>query len=349
MQTYSYGHDFGNAETCGVTFIGKRKASKSVPTAIATGQFDRLVNIGYRMQENDFVFQWAGKGTEFFVGDLAIEQANASFNGRGDISRYWSEKSLQMLLTVASSLISDSEFGLNVVTGLPVQTYLGNSECRKKIKQALEGTHEFYVNRRKRIVHIQVERIIMEGAGATIAYGSRGKERQAVIDIGGRTTDLFVAEGQKPYSQLCDGKALGVEIAGELFKSNFKDKYRYDVRDSLLKDIMHAYANKTAYPPVFCKGTPIADVEAKMIEAMNKIGDDILSFISSTWSSTEADSQVASDFSSVLCIGGGAYYFYDRIREIIPHAVFVESPEQANAYGYCLFAEQQLNRLRAVA
>lgn len=349
MPTYAYGHDFGNAETCGVLFARGRKSSRCVVSAIAQGDLEELKKLSFRLGPSHFVFKAQGNESEQFVGDLALEQSTMAFSGRGDISRYWSDKSLTMLLTVASSLIDDAEFSLNVVTGLPVQTYLGDPECRKKIKQALEGTHVFFVNERKRTIHVSVERVIMEGAGAAIAYGSREKMIQGVIDIGGRTTDLFVAEGQTPMRHMCAGKALGVEVAGDLLSTNFQRKYGRSLKGYEVRRILRAHVSHSPMPHIVARGDQVLDLNSLTREALKQIGDEIVSFVSSQWSESEAGSEVASSFSSVLSIGGGAHYFYEQLHERIPIVQFIEHPEEANAYGYALFAEQQLQRPRAVS
>lgn len=341
MQTYAYGHDFGNAETCGVMLVRNRKVSRSVPTAIAQGDLDILNKLGVDLGPNHFVFRGQGNSTEQFVGDLALEQSSMSFSGRGDPTRYWSSKSLTMLLTIASSLADDTEFGLNVVTGLPVETYLGDPDSRKRIKSTLEGTHVFSVNERQRTIHVKVDRVIMEGAGATIAYGSRDQMVQGVIDIGGRTTDLFVSQGQKPLRHLCAGKPLGVEMAGDLLSDRFQKRYGRKLKGLEVRQILRA----SPLPTIVARGNEVPDLANMAQESLKQIGDEIISFVCAQWSESEAGSEVASSFSSVLAIGGGAHYFYDQLHDRIPNLLFINHPEEANAYGYAVFAEQQLQRL----
>lgn len=346
MQTYAYGHDFGNAETCGAMIIRNHKVSKTVPSVTSQGNFAELQRLGVTLEPDDYVFKGKTSGTELYVGNLALRQSSMSFSGRGDISRYWSEKSLILLLTTASSLVPDAEFALNVVTGLPVQTYLGDPDSRKKIKNALEGVHQFTVNGHPRTVHVKVDRVIMEGAGATIAYGSRDKTAQGVIDIGGRTTDLFVAEGQTPLRHMCAGRPLGVETVGDLLSSNFQQRYNRPLKSQEVRTLLRAYVHNLAYPTIMARGVRVTDLAELTKDALHQIGNEILSFVSSTWSESETGSEVASSFSSALCIGGGAYYFYELLHSRIPGLQFVAQPEEANAYGYAVFAEQQLQRLR---
>lgn len=348
MRTYAYGHDFGNAETCGVAIVNGRRLATCIPSVTAQGTLDELNKLNIALAPNDFVFRSRDSATEQYVGDLALSQAGMSFSGRGDVSRYWSPKSLTLLLTSASSLIDDTEFALNVVTGLPVQTYLGDPESRKKIKLALEGPHVFTVNGRQRVIHVKLERVIMEGAGATIAYGSRDKRVQGVIDIGGRTTDLYAAEGQTPQRHLCDGRPLGVEAAADLLRANFQQKYKRALKPQEVRNIFRAYAHNQAYPDILARGEPVRDLDVFTRDALLHVGNEITSFVSSKWNESEDGTEIASSFSTVLCIGGGAHYFYKQLQERIPNLRFVADPEEANAYGYAVFAEQQLARIRLV-
>src|SRR5947199_10691869 len=89
----------------------------------------------------------------------------------------------------------------------------------------------------------------MEGAGALIAYGDQTVSKMtesAVIDIGGRTTDLYVARGQVPVTEYCKGKPIGVETAALAFMEAFENIH--DLPLSLLqaREVMHTYAENLA-------------------------------------------------------------------------------------------------------
>lgn len=346
IKTYGFGYDFGNAETCGV--VSGNGASMCIVSAIAQGSREQLDRLGVKFAPDHFVFRGNDSTTEQFVGNLALEQSAMSFSGRGDVARYWSEKSRVMLLTVASLLIPDKEFALSVVTGLPVQTYLGDTECRQRIKGALNGTHVFSVNGYARTVHVDVNRVIMEGAGAAIAY-AQDDGLLGVVDIGGRTTDLYVARGQKPLMHKCAGKALGVEIAGDLLSENFQRQHGRPLTILEVREILRAYIQDKTLPRIMARGMPVSNLNLLVNEALEQIGDEIVSFVSSQWNESEAGSEVASSMSTVLSIGGGTRYFFPQLQELIPHAQFVDVPEQANAHGYALFAEQTLKPSRAVS
>src|SRR5438132_8910240 len=228
MKWYPYGHDFGNAEMRGVTVLQGMNVSRSAPTACAKADVNAMHNLGVKVDQSDtHVMRFHGEAMAYTVGELALQQAADVYHGRGDIQRYANKYSLRGLLTVAASLIPDPEFGLYVVTGLPAETYIKNMALRNSIKAALDGTHVFTIDNGKtfRRVTIEVVTVVMEGAGALITYGDKSISKSAesaVIDIGGRTTDLYVARGQVPVSDYCTGKPLGVKPTAQRIMDTFE-------------------------------------------------------------------------------------------------------------------------------
>src|SRR5438128_7152313 len=175
MKWYPYGHDFGNAKIGGVTVLRDGNTySCSIPTAFAKADSTAIRNLGDKVdQSNTHVIQFHEEAMAYAIGELALQQAVDVYHGRGDIQRYASKYSLRGLLTVAASLIPDTEFGLYVVTGLPAETYIKNIGLRNSIKDALEGTHVFTMDNGKtfRRVTVELATVVMEVAGALIAYG----------------------------------------------------------------------------------------------------------------------------------------------------------------------------------
>ncbi|MBV8695687.1 MAG: ParM/StbA family protein [Chloroflexi bacterium] len=349
LKWYAYGHDFGNAEIGGVVAYKDQILSRSIPTAFAKVDTSAMKSLGVEM-ENAYVIRMYGEETAYAVGELALQQAIEAYNGRGDMQRYASHFSLRGLLTVASLLIPDSVFGLYVVAGLPAETYIKNVTLRSEIKAALDGTHLFNFNGQMRSVTVEVAVVVMEGAGALIAYGERkgGKTMEsAVVDLGGRTTDLYVARGQVPVTDFCKGKPLGVETATQLLIDLCERKYDRTLSLLEAREIMHSFASngQSAFPDISVYGHSIAgeNLERLASEAVTQIGSEIVSFVSSAWRQNDRGA-VAASFRPVLCIGGGVYYFYAAMKKRIPHLSRPEDPIHANALGYCTLASRLLQR-----
>jgi plasmid segregation protein ParM len=356
MKWYPYGHDFGNAEMGGVTVINGKTYSLSIPTAFAKADTSAMHNLGVLgmnvEQSTTHVIQFYGEAMAYSVGELALEQAVDVYHGRGDIQRYSSKYSLRGLLTIAAALIPETEFGLYVVTGLPAETYIKNLALRNSIKTALDGTHVFTVDNGKTLkrVTIEVATVVMEGAGALIAYGEKLTSKtteSAVIDIGGRTTDLYVARGQVPVSEYCKGKPLGVETATQMLMDTFEG--RYDRSLSLLeaREIMYAYAShgELNYPEISVYGKTIGAHELERLakEAVTQVASEIVSFVASAWRQSDRDA-VAASFRPVLNIGGGVFYFHNFLKKRIPHLTRPDDPIHANGIGYCNLAGNLLIR-----
>lgn len=353
MKWYPYGHDFGNAEIGGVTVVNGMILSLSIPTAIAKVDTNAMRNLGIKVdQENTHIIQFTDEEAAYAIGDLALQQVLEVYHGRGDIQRYASRFSLRALLAIAGALIPDKEFGIYVVAGLPAETYIKNSPLRNAIKEALDGQYTFMLNGSQslRRVTVEVATVVMEGAGALIAYGDKSSSKtteSAVIDIGGRTTDLYVARGQVPITEYCKGKPLGVEMATQMMMDAFENKYDRPLSLLEAREIMRSYASQgeKGYPEVSSYGTTISVLELERLarEAVSQVGSEIASFVASAWRQSDRDA-VAASFKPVLNIGGGVYYFYNFLKQRIPHLSRPEDPIHANALGYCNLAGRLLIR-----
>lgn len=356
MKWYPYGHDFGNAEIGGVTVINGKTVSLSIPTAFAKVDPTALRNLGVNVdQSNVHVMRFEEEEAAYAIGDLALQQAVEVYHGRGDIQRYSSRFSLRGLLTIAATLIPDAEFGIYVVTGLPAETYIKNAALRSAIKESLDGTYTFTLNDEatpRRIV-VELATVVMEGAGALIAYNDRSSNKMtesAVIDIGGRTTDLYVARGQVPVVEYCKGKPVGVETATQMVMDSFENKYDRPLSLFESREIMHAYASQeqgeiARYPEISSYGQTIGHYELERLvkEAVAQVGSEIVSFVASAWRQSDRDA-VAASFKPVLNIGGGVFYFYSFLKKRIPHLTRPDDPIHANCIGYCTLAGRLLIR-----
>jgi len=237
-----------------------------------------------------------------------------------------------LLLTLTAALIPDRQFELRLVTALPVTLYK-TREDRSLVKKALEGWYPFRFNGRDREAVVKVGAVVMEGMGALIQHGEEAG-KQAVIDIGERTIDLVAAEGQTPLANLCDGDVLGVgQVADELIRE-VKQRYRRILSSIEVHEQLHAYANGKSLPRLAANQQPIPPDEIRGIigKAIDRVGRSINLFVAQKWN--QEGGSVASNFSPVLLIGGGAHYFEQTLRRLIPLFDLPERPEDANPRGY---------------
>jgi plasmid segregation protein ParM len=348
MKAFFYGHDFGNSETDGVMFTGNQEAVRSMPTAEAIAPSERRArNLGVNLGTNTVLFRMKQDSTTYMIGEGALTQSNSSTSQRGNIGRYTSQQSLRALLANSAMLTREKVYRLHVVTGVPVETYAEDDSIRQRIIDALSGTYTFVINNTdERTVEVIAEKVIAEGAGVIIGYGTADKVLQGAIDCGGRTLDLFVSRGQTPQIPLCKSFVLGVESAIDLLRTNYQAAYNATLGIADARAIMFAYtsAGRSAYPALSVRAVDVSmqDQYHLAAEAVRVIGEQVAATVASAWSEGETTDQVATSFKSIFFIGRGAGYFMPYVKKVIAPTQLkqIDEPGSANAYGYASLARR---------
>lgn len=348
-RTYALGWDFGNRDMKAALLKGRNPLTKTLPTAIAKVNYRALKNMEVDLADS-LVVQLEGENSEWGYGAVALDSRDV-YNGMGDLTRYASKYSRIGVLGFSASLIPDKEYGLLITAGLPAEPYQALPDLRKTIKKALTGTYKFSIDGgiTWRIAHLEYNFTLMEGAAALLGVPKQGtSDLSAVIDIGGRTTDLYVARSGKPVVALCTGKPIGVVTAQESFASAFREKYGFEVTELELRQITFAYTSqekKKEYPPISNFGQKVSamELERLMGEAVAEVGDGILSFIRQTWRESDRTLNLAARFDPVLCIGGGEGLFFEVLKRSIRHLQKTPNPGTANALGYARASQKKLD------
>ena len=350
--TFGFGHDFGNSETCQVLLGSLGRFERRIPSVACIGSWKKVIATAKGagkalheiLQPDHFSLEY-GTGdqhVEKYIGQKVYDDGAKPLDSHGDSNRYWTNNyNLEMLMVGSASMIQDQEYGLHVVTGLPISIYLDDPGNAEKIKQALLGTHTFQFNGVLRTMHVLSVKPIMEGAGALIAYGSNDDALQGVIDIGGRTTDLFVARGQKPRPANCRGFSLGVQAAGERFSEKFREAFGYTLSFDSRMTLLKQHVMRQPYRPIKDKQhirIPDVQIEPLIEMSLREIGKEIATSVVAAWD------EILMEFERVLIVGGGAHYFAKDIQERIRPAARTMKPEMANAQGYARLAEAVTQR-----
>lgn len=352
---YPYGHDFGNSETGGVLVGTPSRFERRIPSVASIGSWKKVVataqGAGREVREilasNHYVLEYdngEGRRIEKYIGQKVFDDGAKPMDTHGDSARYWTNNyDLEMLMVSSASMVAAHEYGLHVVTGLPISIYLDDPQNAERVKSALLGTHVFRLNGTQRVMHVESVKVIMEGAGALIAYGSNQDILQGVIDIGGRTTDLYVARGQKPRPANSKGFALGVAAAAERFNEKFREAYRYTPSFEARMELLRQHVSGAPYRTMNDReGVRIHDerLRAMLHSSLREIGQEIATAVVAAWD------DILMEFESVLLVGGGAHYFAEDIQARIRQSRVSPKPELANAAGYASLAEAVVGRLR---
>jgi hypothetical protein len=323
------GFDPGNSETTLAWRSGTAVRHMTVPSFIGSGALEGLRRVrsaaGDGALERDELVLTHGGGS-FFVGRLAIEESRDASAARNDVNRYWNGHTLRLVLALAG--YAGLSGTARVMTGLPVSAW--TPENKRLVQQSLIGTHSYKLNGKDRTLTIDAVGVMMEGAAA-LAASEVADAPRAVIDIGGRTTDLFWAKGVRPIASRCSATDVGVEKVGDILRRQTLEAHRRDLYDHELRDVLRSALAQTPHQPLYGNGKAL-DLNSAATDAMRIVGQQIVSYIGQQWGDDRG--AVASDAAKVLLIGGGAHYFADQVRAAIPHVEVARAPELANAYGY---------------
>lgn len=364
--TYAYGHDFGNSETSGYTQTRAGEAVLTFPSALHRGNHEELMRLVGATSSNDgeisilnrtshtlkFCDQ-AGEEHDLFVGELAIKQAGNTtmdvLTGRGQMQRYWDYRSLALLLATSGTLISDAEYGLAVVTNIPVSSHTKTNV--ERVKAALEGEFSFTLDGRKRQAHITVKKTIMEAASINVIYNT-GQGKMGVVDIGGRTTDVYMVDGLAPMKDQCKSFDVGVETAADRAKDRFEEQFDYPLSVNGTRALMRVYLSSKRYqeiPSIRNAGVSDAHVERLLRAILHEVGQEMVSAIQGAWNQSFKSGAVADDVSVIYSIGGGAHYFQEELHSLFAGRLTIPPhPERINAYGCFHLARHYLKRDEAV-
>ena len=341
-----FGLDAGNSEASGVIGPSGNSRMLTIPAEIGAGQLRDLQRIRGaagakgRLASGEYVLEV--DDASYFVGRLALEQSAEASSARGDISRYWTGHTLRLLMVLAAALIKQPSFTLRVVTGLPI-TVWDMATTVPRVQQSLCGTHCFELNGHARVMTVGAVLVVMEGAGTLAVHGIADDVPQAVVDTGGRTTNLFWAQGQRPVLPRCAGFARGVGDVADLLAAWFLDQYGRTLTPIERRDILWSCVQRKPHRPIFVNGQPV-ELGSDIQRMIAQVGMEIRSQVSRIWRSSE-QGKVAAEAARVLYVGGGAYYFAPLLRESIPALLVPKHPELANAEGYLALGLQLPERV----
>jgi hypothetical protein len=337
--TTIFGLDIGNSDSSLARMRGNGIAVNSIPSFVGYGKQDRRQRMRSAQEQatsnrgdddKDYVLEY--DGAIDFVGQLAIEQTKRSSSGRDDRSRYWNVLYRKLMLTLIGSSVQQNEVEGCVVTGLPVEVW--NAQNARAVRENIKGEHCFRLNGRERVFICHGALVVMEGAAVGLTKG-RQRGKFGVIDIGGRTTELYVANARGPLFESCAGHPLGVEDIGDRLSDWFALTYFRPLSESEKRNVLHTFVDGTDHDPIFARlvdDNPI-NLHPKTAEFAGAVGSEIAEFVRRTWATSETGG-VGDDLSSIDLVGGGARYFRSHIASVTRINKVSVTPELENVRSY---------------
>jgi hypothetical protein len=345
VQSYPSGFDGGNTDShfSMISALG-HESTVIIPSVVVETGVNRKVrrrgeDIDHYKQDIHLVYS----DVSYSVGYLALKQSKRSSTEIGDETRYHSLEQLVRLLATSGLAIADQNYGLSLVTTVPLG--YSTKELRRRIRDRLEGTFTFTLNGIERQATITVRKVIVEGPPALVLYGGQSAgQRRLIVNGGGRRTDLTLLDGNDPVVDRCKGIDLGVEDIGDYLSETLREQHGRKLSLRERSDILRAYASRSFTDPVpvpslLCGRYELSSAEVRDIvtTGCRKVAHTTLIEARVLWD--VVNDVVAGDIGYQYHIGGSAFFYNDLLRAGMPHLRVVADASAANARGCARIAK----------
>jgi len=302
-----------------IKLVTSRETQVVMPTAVAPADGDDWV-VG---QEPDGAaltdVVTLPEGGRYLVGQAAI------WSGRRcrdhlQWDTWWHSIPYRVLLHAMRAHVPP---GSTVVTGVPLHL-------------AIDAVREPIVRLLKQILRASRVYVMPQGVAAAAALGlSQTQDHTALIDLGGRTTELVALfEGRLMLSR-SGGVRLGILSVYETAAAQLQARYGIDV-DSYL---VEAAARGAAVIRRQGEPLPAEEIQTFIQQAAKPLADQLLARVAIQWPDRH-------QFGRVILCGGGSLLVAERFREWRRDLIVPPDPYWLNARGYLLIGRHLVERSR---
>lgn len=299
------GLDLGYGYTKIVFEDGRRILYPSLVAPVAITSID----LGLSLSESTVQVE----GADYVVGEEAVE---AGWRFHEQYDGWWTSPTFKALVAFAARHVPE---GAHVFTGLPLHIY-GSAAAQTQVAEVV----------RKGLRASQVT-VFPQGVGAFFAaiaaYADYDEGRNAIVDIGMRTTEFVGMSNRQYLSDLSCGKVMGVKelftrVAETLSQQHERriDPYEVDLAIQGLRSIK-------------VKGEGLAQkvIDDTLQPHLKPFAERILAEMARLWGPG------APSFDRVIFCGGGALMLKLYLTGFRAKAEFLKDSQYANAYGYLHF------------
>lgn len=264
------------------------------------GSFNIKINNG-SVHENRFkkVSNMDTFGHEFIMYDGDIY-----FFGEGQFDRTYDKTQKNIIVPLLYGLGKEGVAGnINLILHLP----LNQMSKKSDIVNQLEGkTFEFVINGQGNSITFDKVGVLKEGFSSFYSLAKRNDGLIAIIDIGGRTTDVFTFDNGKPEHE--SSKPYGTmnyfsDIANSLVGQG-ELRVLEDIHKLIVNDIID-----------------LKDFENERNDLFNNLLNDLRMEFSNL-----------KDYNIKLC-GGGAEYFIGNFKSVFPKVELLKNTLLSNVDG----------------
>lgn len=303
----------------------------SFPSILGNAQELTTINTGLITAARRKATRLIYEDLEYYIGLDALKHSRAQA-GRQDPGRIGSvEERVLALAALAMLNVTDAY----IVTGLPV-LWLDDA---RKLRRSLRGQHQFIWGKEAKTITVHDVKIrpqpfggfysyVLHPSGAACIPEDYIMETWGLLDIGWNTTDISALEELEIKDFLCGGALYGVRDIIDLVGDVISREHGLNLTPHELEKII-------AKKSITISGRPY-DLTKTIASATSNISNQIITTATGTWKNA------GKLINNILIFGGGGALFSQALKQVFKHAFTLSRPGQANAIGFCYFAQRDI-------
>jgi hypothetical protein len=302
--------DIGNATAIVAVVIDGKADYWRQPTAKA-----EYFNVPTKAAADDVIIAHAD-GVPIALGWSALRYSDVPTAGRGDEGRYGNFTRDFVLAGIASKVKGSRVIVRRLIVTVPAE-YV--DQARDPLTTALRCTHPLTLPRE---MTIDVRRVQVEAEGAIALQAIKAEGKTLLIDGGGGTTQIALADGSRLLTARTRGTGLqrAIDIASDRIRAQYGRHLTMLERVQLEQAISggEAFHIRTDSGRV--------DVAAALRAVLNRVADTVIADIKErvpAWKRSDA----------IYLIGGQAYHLRAQYEAAFPGIIIPKAPEYANVRG----------------
>lgn len=264
-------------------------------------------------------------GEEYFVGELAIDQANHPYRSLS-VDRTTDTVTKVMFLTSLAMATEHEVETFTVVTGLPVKDFV---MYKQTYIDKFTGSHEIFLHGVKRTLHIDKVIVVPQPYGSFCdgLFTEDGEidedfaeNHVGIIDIGYGTSDFIQVKNYRYLERFSSTSANGISSIYRDIANYLSTHHSIHKEDFELETIIRTGELKI-------RGGAI-DISEPLKTSKRSLAKKVANEIKSMWSNLP-------EVSLIIVAGGGGALLYDELAEILgDDIVLAENSQLANVRGY---------------
>jgi len=276
-------------------------------------------------------------GTEYFVGELAIEESSQVSIGTLDENKINHTHTKVLLATASALLVPQGYKGIHLTTGLPLNDFVTQRHEFEKMLRTYESKIKFISGPligRTQYIKFSSVTIFPQAAGAIYSEKllkeiSNSDGLTAVVDVGHKTTDFIVF-------RIKNG---ALDLRADL--SRTLDMGMSNVLSSLQNEFSNQTGKRLSYSKVFMlfekqkvkyAGQEL-DFSDFIQDAKRQVAKYIIDGIKNVWQDELPFVE------KVYLAGGASQAMWHYLKELHPGTILVEDAQFANAKGFLKYAQ----------